>query len=803
MKKWLFLLLLCTLRLSAQSYNVNVGGISYSSGPSVPGSCSPEGSWFFKNVATTGWYQCSGGTYSAVSGGGGGAVSSVFGRTGAVVSAAGDYDVSQLTSASAHSLAIFQGGSPPTLLISPTTNGPCQVYFNVTGSAAVDPTCALPGIAVNAQSGNYSLLYSDRGAYIKYSGGTTATLTLPQVTGSTASNFPFVTQNLNSGNQTLTANAADKIDNSATGGSATLLPNFAAFVYQDASSAPGNWWTLKLPTYAAFGATGALCSWSTTTGWSCGNATGDVTTSGSLAFTLAASGVSGTTCGDTTHSCGLTYNSKGLITAVTNNVISGGGGGTGALAAVTNTTAVTVSNPTAATDTQLMEVSLAAAYLNTAGQPYRIYGSGVLTTTTASTPQVTITAKLCSVSGCGSGTVTPLAAIQSTALNTVAISNATWAYDLTATTVGTGASCTLIVKGSPGLVIENAASVATADSVYADSNTVVSSPTQNCANALFVDFFVQQSATGASNSYKQLLGAVMPQGGGPVLSVGLKTGVVSLADASATQYVAGGGSAQAQTATLSPALAANTAGSVVWWLPTAANTAAAPTLAVNGLTAKTITKCGTVALVASDLLTTAPAEAIYDGTEWVLLNPQGIGCATTSGGYIFNGVTSATAVVMPAANSTKLWAFIANASLVTSAHFSVNVTTVDNSANLYNFAVFCAAGDPRCTSGNPICQTGAIAGSSIPTPGSTGLKIIAWSGACGPFVMGQRYYLAETAVTSTLVIGGVANLPSPVCGQAPATNNTTASAVWTTPITYSGDTNIVGCNGPALAIYPN
>jgi hypothetical protein len=56
--------------------------------------------------------------------------------------------------------------------------------------------------------------------------------------------------------------------------------------------------------------------------------TGDVTTvAGALATTLAASGVSGTTCGDTTHSCGLTYNSKGLVTAATNNVIAGGGGG--------------------------------------------------------------------------------------------------------------------------------------------------------------------------------------------------------------------------------------------------------------------------------------------------------------------------------------------------------------------------------------------------------------------------------------------------------------------------------------------
>jgi hypothetical protein len=171
---------------------------------------------------------------------------------------------------------------------SPIVNGLYQYVYNVTASAAVVPTTALPGVPVNAQSGAYPLVYSDRASYIKESGGSTATLTLPQVTGNTAANMPFVTQNLNSGNETLTANAADKIDNSGTGGSATLLPNFAAFVYQDGSSAPGNWWTIKVPTYAAFGATCANDGshanvWSTTEGWSCvviaGGGGGDMSTS--------------------------------------------------------------------------------------------------------------------------------------------------------------------------------------------------------------------------------------------------------------------------------------------------------------------------------------------------------------------------------------------------------------------------------------------------------------------------------------------------------------------------------------------
>jgi hypothetical protein len=41
------------------------------------------------------------------------------------------------------------------------------------------------------------------------------------------------------------------------------------------------------------------------------------------------------------------------------------------------------------------------------------------------------------------------------------------------------------------------------------------------------------------------------------------------------------------------------------------------------LTAKNITKFGTVALAANDLSVTAVACAVYDGTEWQLQNPQG------------------------------------------------------------------------------------------------------------------------------------------------------------------------------------
>lgn len=157
-----------------------------------------------------------------------------------------------LTNPTAHSLFIAEGGSNCNLSTSPSVNGFYQCGFNVTASTPVDVSCLLAGIAVNPQSGNYALLYSDRAAEIRESGTTTATITLPQITGNTASNFPFVVTNFNSGTLTLTANAADKIDGGSTGGSVTVPTCWAAFVYQDNTSAPGNWWTLKVPMLCAF-----------------------------------------------------------------------------------------------------------------------------------------------------------------------------------------------------------------------------------------------------------------------------------------------------------------------------------------------------------------------------------------------------------------------------------------------------------------------------------------------------------------------------------------------------------------------
>lgn len=74
-------------------------------------------------------------------------------------------------------------------------------------------------------------------------------------------------------------------------------------------------------TYTGTPTTGRLIKFSGLNSITNADLVGDVTTSGGLTTTLATSGVTAGTCGDTTHSCSLTIDSKGRVTAQSNNTI--------------------------------------------------------------------------------------------------------------------------------------------------------------------------------------------------------------------------------------------------------------------------------------------------------------------------------------------------------------------------------------------------------------------------------------------------------------------------------------------------
>ena len=90
------------------------------------------------------------------------------------------------------------------------------------------------------------------------------------------------------------------------------------------------------------------------------------------------------------------------------------------------------------------------------------------------------------------------------------------------------------------------------------------------------------------------------------------------------------GSGNAITVTLSPAITAYSAGQKFTFIAGAANTGGV-TINFNGLGAKAITKVGTTALVANDILSSSLVEVEYDGTRFQLISPIG---ADPSGTYL-------------------------------------------------------------------------------------------------------------------------------------------------------------------------
>lgn len=100
----------------------------------------------------------------------------------------------------------------------------------------------------------------------------------------------------------------------------------------------------------------------------------------------------------------------------------------------------------------------------------------------------------------------------------------------------------------------------------------------------------------------------------------------------------------ADTGVVNAAVVANTAvtalnnGTIITFIPVATNTTGTPTLNVNGLGAKNITKLGNIAVVAGDVVISSVAVVIYNtagsGT-WQLLNPGTL--ASTNANQTFQG----------------------------------------------------------------------------------------------------------------------------------------------------------------------
>ncbi len=152
-------------------------------------------------------------------------------------------------------------------------------------------------------------------------------------------------------------------------------------------------------------------------------------------------------------------------------------------------------------------------------------------------------------------------------------------------------------------------------------------------NALTADL-----ASGLSNAIckdgQTTVTANIPFGGNKLTGVGAATARTDAASLATIQdgtgvYVATvGGTADVITLTVSPAITSYAAGQVFYWIASGANTTSV-TVNVSGLGAKALTKDGSTALVANDILSGALIGGRYDGTRFQLIARPTVSAAAT------------------------------------------------------------------------------------------------------------------------------------------------------------------------------
>lgn len=163
-----------------------------------------------------------------------------------------------------------------------------------------------------------------------------------------------------------------------------------------------------------------------------------------------------------------------------------------------NVSPVTVNSSTTS-DQNLMSCTISAGLLNSSGKMLDIWAGFVYSTPVASVATINLKAKLCTVSGCGSGTVINLASITSSA-NAGNVTNNSINLHLKSTTQTTGASAAFESHGN--MVIDLGASPGLADSTFSDSNSSTVG-TINATGTLFLQFTGAFNAASSSNSITQ------------------------------------------------------------------------------------------------------------------------------------------------------------------------------------------------------------------------------------------------------------------------------------------------------------
>jgi len=190
--------------------------------------------------------------------------------------------------------------------------------------------------------------------------------------------------------------------------------------------------------------------------------------------------------------------------------------------------------------------------------------------------------------------------------------------------VGPASAATIVKQGGGALAAGDLSATAIANVIWDGTNWELQNPQTAVSGATFTANAIQYG-TNATTS-RAVTGADLAT-------------IVTGTDSS--------GTANVYTVALSPAPASIVTGFIVNFLPHAANTSSAPTLAVSPGSATAIVKTAGATLSNSDMLSTIVARAQWNGSNWVLLNPQtsAAGISTLTSDVSATGTGSVAATV--------------------------------------------------------------------------------------------------------------------------------------------------------------
>jgi hypothetical protein len=272
---------------------------------------------------------------------------------------------------------------------------------------------------------------------------------------------------------------------------------------------------------------------------------------------------------------------------------------------------------------------------------------------------------------------------------------------------------------------------------------------------------------------------------------------ISTNDTTPNYYGAATDSANAYTITTISG-AANTTGTMVEFTANAINgsSSGASTLNVNG-TAKPLTKDGNTPLNLGDIQVGPVYTAIYDGTEWQLINPS-----STLGSYSTNQTAAAgTSAVGFSTTSTTatLFGIIVPAPGIITGHVNYETVAKDTSgSNHYDIGLY--PGIASFASASPLLHIGKTLGSTFaPNASSWQAAPLAWS-VGSVFLPPGRYYLA--------IISDCASGCATLAGQAATVNfgqgtaTTSSAATLTTFTTNTPADGATAITTPTIILLP-